>query len=62
MDLYEFVAECMERGLDSFEAEEEWEKAKAEMHEAFLENYYDDPMVHEGWAQQDVIDLYRFER
>lgn len=28
----------------------------------FIERYENDPMVNEGWAQQDLIDMYRRER
>ena len=35
---------------------------RAEEHERFLEDYYNNPMVNEGWAQQDLIDMYRRER
>jgi predicted amidophosphoribosyltransferase len=34
---------------------EEWERQ-------FIEDYENDPMTLEGWRQQDVIDMYRFER
>lgn len=40
----------------------ECERIAAEEHEQFLEDYYNNPMVHEGWKQQDIIDMYRRER
>lgn len=33
-----------------------------ERHKGVIEQYENDPMVHEGWAQQDLIDSYRRER
>ena len=62
MDLYEFVQDCMERGLSSEEALNEWNEAVEEQHQRFLDDYYSDPLVNEGWHQQDVIDMYRRER
>lgn len=38
------------------------ERAAAEAAERFLDDYYNDPIVNEGWAQQDIIDMYRRER
>lgn len=40
----------------------ECERIAQEEHERFLEDYYNDPMVQEGWRQQDIIDMYRRER
>lgn len=31
-------------------------------HEAFIRNYEDSPLVHDGWRQQDIIDMYRREK
>ena len=28
----------------------------------FIEDYENDPIVQEGWRQQDIIDMYRRER
>lgn len=28
----------------------------------FYEDYYNDPLVQDGWHQQDIIDMYRRER
>ena len=47
------------------ELEELREQIKQEMifrekeHERFIEEYESDPMVCEGWAQQDLIDIRR---
>jgi hypothetical protein len=35
---------------------------REEEHERFIEEYENDPMTCEGWAQQDLIDMYRRER
>ena len=40
----------------------ECERIAAEQAERFLDDYYSDPLVNEGWAQQDLIDMYRRER
>lgn len=40
----------------------ECEKIAAEDREFFTEKYYSDPLVAEGWRQQDLIDAYRYER
>ena len=62
IDFYEFVEQCKEEGLTSYEAQTEYEIACEEEHERFLEEYENDPIVQAGWAQQDVIDMYRRER
>ena len=62
MNLYEFIETCQEEGLSAEEAENEFYKAKEEEHERFMERYWDDPLVNAGWAQQDIIDMYRRER
>ena len=31
-------------------------------YEEFIESYYNDPLVNEGFCQQDTIDMYRRER
>ena len=62
MDIYEFMRECQESGFTAAEAAQEWDRAIQEQRETFLEDYYNRPETLEGWAQQDLIDLYRFER
>lgn len=62
MNIYEFVELCKEDGLTASEAQDEWERYLAEKREQFLERYYNDPLVQEGWRQQDLIDMYRRER
>lgn len=34
----------------------------AEAKEQFLEDYYNSPETQLGWAQQDLIDMHRFEK
>ena len=62
MNLYEFVETCQREELSAEEAEIEYHKAKAMEHARMIEEYENDPAVHEGWAQQDMIDMYRRER
>lgn len=62
MTIYEFMRECEENGVDENDALNEWEKYNEEKREIFEEEYYSDPYVNDGWAQQDVIDMYRRER
>ena len=40
----------------------ECERIIAEENERFIEDYMNDPEVHYGWHQQDMIDLRRRER
>ena len=35
---------------------------REEEHARLLIDYENDPMVCDGWAQQDIIDIYRHER
>jgi hypothetical protein len=62
INIYDFVQECLEQGLSAEEAESEYAKMQEEIREDFYERYYNDPLVCEGFAQQDVIDMYRRER
>lgn len=62
MDFYEFIDQCREDGLSGEEALGEWERAVAERHERFLEDYYNDAEVQYGWYQQDMIDQRWMER
>lgn len=38
------------------------ERIAAEEHDRVLVRYYNDPLVHAGWTQQDMIDLRRREQ
>lgn len=40
----------------------ECEQLAAEDAQKFIEDYECNPMVQEGWRQQDLIDMYRRER
>lgn len=62
MNIYEFVELCKEDSLTASEAQDEWERYLAEKREQFLERYYNDPLVQEGWRQQDLIEMYRREK
>lgn len=62
MDFYEFFQDCISRGLTSVEAEDEYYEMIAERKQRNREEYYNDPIVQEGWRQQDIIDMYRRER
>lgn len=62
MNIYEFMRECEENGVDENDALNEWGKYNEEKREMFEEEYYSDPYVNAGWVQQDVIDMYRRER
>ena len=62
MDFYEFFQDCISRGLTSAEAEDEYDEMIAERKQRNREEYYNDPIVQEGWRQQDIIDMYRRER
>ncbi len=62
IDIYEFFDNCRENGLDGDEAMDEFQKAKAMEHAKFIEEYENNPLIHEGWRQQDMIDMRRRER
>lgn len=62
ISLYEFVDECRAQGMTAEEAESEYFRAVAEERERRIEEYENSPETWAGWAQQDVIDMYRRER
>lgn len=62
IDIYDFIETCKENGLSTYEAQLEYSKAVEEENERRIEEYYNDPLVQEGWHQQDIIDMYRRER
>lgn len=62
INLYDFVEECKEQGLDEYEAMEELNRVIAENQERLVEEYENDPMTWAGWHQQDMIDLRRWEQ
>lgn len=62
INIYEFIENCREAGMDSNEAATAYSRACAEERERFLNEYYSDPVVMDGARQQDIIDMYRRER
>lgn len=51
----QYCGKLLSEGCDC----EQLAAAKAEQ---FLEDYYNRPDVHDGWHQQDIIDMYRREQ
>lgn len=62
ISLYDFVDECREQGMTAEEAEREYFRVVEEERERRIEEYENSPETWAGWAQQDVIDMYRRER
>lgn len=62
MTIYDFVDNCRQNNLTSEEAEREWADYQEECKREFEERYNSNPLVNEGWKQQDLIDAYRRER
>lgn len=62
MDFVYMVDALRARGFDDTEINQEICRAMAESEHDFIEGYESDPVVQEGWHQQDVIDMYRRER
>ena len=62
IDIYEFIEQCKEEGMTSQQAMQELTRYMNESRNRFVEDYYNDPLVQEGWHQQDIIDMYRMER
>ena len=62
IDIYEFIESCKEEGMTSRHAMQELTRYMNESRNRFVEDYYNDPIVHDGWHQQDIIDMYRMER
>lgn len=62
IDIYDFIETCKENGLSTDEARLEYDRAVEEERQQKLEDYFNDSLVHEGWHQQDIIDMYRRER
>lgn len=50
-----YCGELLENGC-------ECERYAAEEAAQLIEDYENDPIVQEGWRQQDIIDMYRRER
>ncbi len=62
MNLYEFIDLCREQGLEPEEAQHEYLNMLDESRRSWEESYYEDPDILIGARQQDMVDLYRFER
>ncbi len=62
MDYTAVVDEMREQGFSDDVINAEIDSSIASESACAVENYEDDPFTHEGWRQQDLIDLYRFER
>lgn len=62
LDFVALVDHYRQEGYEPEEINDAISQALSEAQEEFMEQYEDDPMVQEGWHQQDVIDMYRRER
>lgn len=62
MTITELVDFYREEGLDDSEINRRILRDLEEAEAAFFESYENDPMIQEGWQQQDLIDMYRRER
>lgn len=62
IDIYEFIEQCKEEGMTSQQAMLSLGRYMNECRNSMIEDYYNDPIVHDGWHQQDIIDMYRIER
>ena len=62
MDFVAMVDHLRSKGYSPDEINSQIARAMEEAHEAFMEDYENDPLVQDGWHQQDIIDMYRRER
>jgi len=62
MDFVYMVDRLRAEGYTASEINAEISRTIAAAQEAFMEDYENDPVVQEGWHQQDIIDMYRRER
>lgn len=62
MDFVAMVDKLRSEGYSNSEINSEISRTMAEAQEDFIGAYENDPLVQEGWHQQDVIDMYRRER
>lgn len=62
MDFVSMVDQLRAEGYTASEINNQISRAMAEAEEDFFEAYENDPVVQEGWHQQDIIDMYRRER
>ena len=59
-DIYDYVDSCKEQGMDSREALIQLDRERSEYNEERIE-MLEERQLKTAW-QQDLIDLYRFER
>ena len=62
LNIYDFIEECKAQGPSASEAEDEYFRAVEDNRNRIIEEYENSPETWAGWAQQDVIDMYRRER
>lgn len=62
IDIYEFIEQCKEEGMTRQQAMLSLGRYMNECRNSVIEDYYNDPIVQDGWHQQDIIDMYRMER
>ena len=62
MDFVAMVDHLRSEGYSPAEINNQIAMAMEEAHVAFMEDYENDPLVQDGWHQQDIIDMYRRER
>lgn len=62
MDFVAMVDMLREEGLSDAEINHQINVSMMEAERDFMEDYENDPLVQDGWHQQDLIDMYRMER
>lgn len=62
MSITELVDAYREQGYSDREIDNMVLRDMAMAQEQFVEDYENDPLVQDGWHQQDIIDMYRRER
>ena len=62
VNFVEMVDILRSEGLDDSEINHQISVAMMEAERDFIEAYENNPIVQEGWRQQDLIDMYRRER
>ena len=62
MSITELVDLYREQGYSDREIDNMVCRDMAMAQEQFIEDYENDPLVQDGWHQQDIIDMYRRER
>lgn len=62
MDFVTMVDTLRAEGFTDAEINRQISISMMEAERDFYEDYYNDPLVQDGWHQQDIIDMYRRER